>query len=85
MAWTFDYKKKYQPWEWEDIVMQMADSMIEYDYRLLDLVSNFGICLSVVYKALTEDLKFIDDERFIQCKSIMQRHKHERLPRGRRY
>ena len=85
MAWTLDYKKKYQPWEWEDIVMQMADSMIEYDYRLLDLVSNFGICLSVVYRALTEDLKFIDDERFIQCKSIMQRHKHERLPRGRRY
>jgi hypothetical protein len=85
MAWVFDYKKRYQPWEWENVVVQLADSMIEYDYRLLDLVSNFGLCLSTIYRALTEDLKYIDDEKFVQCKHIMQKHKHNRLPRGRRY
>lgn len=72
-------------WEWDYLVIQMADSMIDYDFRLLDIASNFGFSLTTVYRSLTQDLKYIDSDKFSQCKSIMQRHKHERMPRGGRY
>lgn len=71
--------------EWEEVIVQMADAMIEYDYRLWDIVSNFGYSLSTIYRCLTEDLKYIDDDKFVQCRNVMQRHKRNKLPRGRRY
>jgi hypothetical protein len=73
------------PYTWQDEIVQMADYMIQYDYRLLDIVSNFGYPLTTVYKCLIRELKYIDDDKYIQCIRIMQEHKHKRKPRGYRY
>lgn len=75
---------KYE-WERNDLIIQMADAMIEYDWRLLDIVSNFGYSLTTVYRWIVKELKFIDDDKYVQCRHILDRHKHERMSRGGRY
>lgn len=72
-------------WEKDEIIIEIADAMIEHDWRLLDLVSNFEYSLTTIYKWLTKDLSYIDSDKFVQCKHIMNRHKYSRLPRGGRY
>ena len=76
---------KMPEYERNEIIVQMANAMIDYDWRLLDIVSNFGYSLTTVYRWITDELKFIDDDKFVQCRHIMNRHKHERLSRGGRY
>jgi hypothetical protein len=72
-------------YERDDLIVQMADAMIVYDWRILDIVSNFGYARTTVHRWLTNDLRFIDDDKFIQCKRIIERHKHDKMPRGGRY
>lgn len=74
-----------EEWERNEIIVQAADAMIEYDWRLLDIVSNFGYSLTTIYNWIIKELKFIDDDKYVQCRHILDRHKHERLPRGGRY
>jgi hypothetical protein len=80
-----DDMPELRDYERDDLIIQMADAMIEYDWRLLDIVSNFGYALTTVHRWITDDLRFIDDDKFIQCKHIIERHKHDRMPRGGRY
>lgn len=72
-------------YEKNNLIVEMVDAMINDDWRLLDIVSNFGYSLGAVYKWITKDLQYIDDERYIQCINIMDRHKHEKMKRGGRY
>ena len=72
-------------WDRENEVRTIAGAMIDYDWRILDIASNFMMSPTRVYKSLTKDLRHVDDDMFIQCRNIMQRHKHDKIPRGDRY
>ena len=69
----------------EQMIIDMGRCMIEYDWRLLDIAANFMCSLTTVYKSLTNDLKLLDHDLYAMCKKAMNAHKHNHIPRGRRY
>ena len=69
----------------ENTILDMANAMVAYDWRLLDVASNFMVSLTFVYKSLTGDLKYIDSYLYNECRRALDRHKHEKIPRGGRY
>ena len=48
---------------------------IEYKWSVRKISENMMLSKSTVYKYLTEDLKYIDDEKWVQCLDIL---KHRR-------
>lgn len=69
----------------ENTILDMANAMVAYDWRLLDVASNFMVPLTYVYRSLTGDLKWIDSNLYHECRRALDRHKHEKIPRGGRY
>lgn len=66
-------------------ILKIGQDMVDYDWRLHDVSANLGIALSTVHKWVTQDLKYINYEQYTLCRQMIERHKHERIPRGRRY
>ena len=62
-------------------VIVMADYMIAYDYRLIDIAETFNYSITQVYWALNYSLKHLDFNKYIECRDAMERHKHERWRR----
>lgn len=62
----------------EDII-ELANLMIEYDWSIRTLSENTLYSRTSIHRALTKKLPYIDDELYIQCRSIMKQHKEEML------
>lgn len=59
----------------DEIILKCAEYCIEYKWSVRQIAENTMLSKSTVHKYLTEDLKFIDDEKWIQCMNIL---KHRR-------
>ena len=62
-----------------DDVIELAKLMIQYGWSLRVLADNSIYGKSHIHKVLTHDLKYIDDDLYVQCKNIMKKHKEEIL------
>lgn len=62
----------------EDVI-ELANLMIQYDWSLRVLADNSIYEKSHIHRVLTYDLRYIDDDLYVQCKNIMKRHKEEIL------
>lgn len=57
----------------DDIVLQCAEYCIDYKWTIREIADNMMIPKSTVHKYLTEDLKWIDDEKFVQVRNILKK------------
>jgi hypothetical protein len=62
----------------EDVI-ELANLMIQYDWSLRVLSDNSIYGKSHIHRVLTQDLRYIDDDLYVQCKNIMKKHKEEIL------
>ena len=59
-----------------ETVLKCAEYCIEYKWSVRKIAENMCLSKSAVHKYLTEDLKYIDDEKWVQCLDIL---KHRRV------
>jgi len=59
----------------DEIILKCAEYCIEYKWSVRQIAENMMLSKSTVHKYLTEDLRFIDDEKWVQCMNIL---KHRR-------
>ena len=71
----------------EEKILKCAEYCIDYNMSLRSIAENTGLGKTTVWKYLTQELKYIDDDLFIQCKNILNKHKnnwmHKRDVKGR--
>lgn len=58
-------------------VLEVARLMVEYNWSLRVLADNTNYGKSHIHRALTNELRFIDDDLYWQCQTIMKKHKEE--------
>ena len=80
---------------WEEFMLyriRLSESIIDYANYMIDnhcslrrLCKDFLVPYTTMHKYLTEELKYIDDDLFIQCRNIMKNNKRnqKRDDRGR--
>ena len=59
----------------DETILKCAEYCIDYKWPVRKIAENMMLSKSTVHKYLTEDLRFIDDEKWIQCMNIL---KHRR-------
>ena len=69
-------KRKY-PYR-EQIILDIARNMINYNYSCMQIEKEMLIPHSTAHYWLTRNLRYIDDELYIKCKNIMKKHKRSR-------
>lgn len=62
----------------EDVI-ELANLMIQNNWSLRVLADNSIYGKSHIHRVLTQDLRYIDDDLYVQCKNIMKKHKEEIL------
>ena len=71
----------------EDRILKCAEYCIYYDMSLREIAENIGIGKTTVWEYLTQDLKHLDDNLFVQCKNRLRSHQkqqiHKRDSKGR--
>lgn len=64
-----------------ELIRLCANYMIDYDMTVRDLEQELMLGRGTVHRMLTFELKYEDDDLYVQCKKILQRHKKERRRR----
>lgn len=60
----------------EEIILKCAEYCIDYKWTVRQIAENMMLSKPTVHKYLTQDLRFIDDEKWVQCMNIL---KHRRI------
>ena len=66
----------------EERVCELAVYMIETGATVRGAAQHFGISKSTVHKDVTQQLKKIDNDLYLQVKSVLDKNKNERHIRG---
>ena len=72
------YSRKF--FERQDDIIRAADYMIEFDYGVVKIAEELCHSKSTIHRWITEDLKYIDRDKWIQCKNILKKHNANAVP-----
>lgn len=63
---------KYQRIDKKALIIQSADYCILYGWSVREIAENMMISKTTIHRWLTEDLKYINNEKYEQCKRILK-------------
>jgi len=62
----------------EQTIVEVAQAMIDYNWSCMQIQKKMFIPHSTAHRWLKYELKYIDDDLFVQCKNILKKHKKTR-------
>lgn len=71
--WYYEYLR----YEREKVILKCAEYCIDYNMSLREIAENLCIGKTTAHKYLTKELKYLDDDLYIQCKYKLRKNQQE--------
>jgi len=55
-----------------EIILECANYCIQYNWSIRTIARNIGISKTTVHRYITQDLKYVDSQKYNQCKHILE-------------
>jgi len=62
----------------EELILKCAEYLLDYNMSVQEIADNVCIGKTTVHRYLTEDIRCIDDDLYIQCKNRLRKHKEQK-------